>query len=331
MTLQEKVTAWFGEVGKYNDLYLDVFQPSDKAALMELAEGGDLCATCALLKGMKRKERSFPYELEDEETGEKVVITRVEVLDGTTFEVSEEVKDRLYGKLLEVMKDCGTMALYTAAYHLSEGAAVDVTPILLELVGRGEESVADQAPLPPEGGEAARLETPPLGGRGACEKGNKWAAYALYDKYRWGDEEHGIFIDKERAKEYYDLAGDIPYKEEWDPTDEAGEEYPTTREFTLTGDAATLDGIETLIRDLSQRFGILENEEDGLGLFVPQQQLIKLLVGSDSVYYRGNVQYLERKAPDRLVITTEADSGAPLLYALRSCFENLNVEMKDAE
>jgi len=26
---------------------------------------------------------------------------------------------------------------------------------------------ADQAPVPPEGGEAARLETPPLGGRGA--------------------------------------------------------------------------------------------------------------------------------------------------------------------
>ena len=318
MTLQEKVTAWFGEVGKYNDLYLDVFQPSDKAALMELAEGGDLCATCALLKGMKRKERSFPYEFEDEETGEKVVITRVEVLDGTTFEVSEVVKDRLYGKLLEVMKDCGTMALYTAAYHLSEGAAVDVTPILLELVGRGEESVAE------------RIEDPAVL-QELCDKGNKWAAYALYEKYRWGDEEHGIFIDKERAKEYYDLAGEIPYKEEWDPIDDAGEEYPTTREYVLTGDSTTLDGIETLIRDLAQRFGIPENEEDGLGLFVPQQQLIKLLVGSDSVYYRGNVQYLEREAPDRLIITTEADSGEPLLYALRQCFGNLNIEMKDAE
>ena len=318
MTLQEKVTAWFGEVGKYNDLYLDVFQPSDKAALMELAEGGDLCATCALLKGMKRKERSFPYELEDEETGEKVVITRVEVLDGTTFEVSEEVKDRLYGKLLEVMKDCGTMALYTAAYHLSEGAAVDVTPILLELVGRGEESVAE------------RIEDPAIL-QELCDKGNKWAAYALYEKYRWGDEEHGIFIDKERAREYYDLAGEIPYKEEWDPIDDAGEEYPTTREYVLTGDSTTLDGIETLIRDLAQRFGIPENEEDGLGLFVPQQQLIKLLVGSDSVYYRGNVNYLEHEAPDRLVITTEADQGEPLLYALRQCFGNLNIEMKDAE
>ena len=55
---------------------------------------------------------------------------------------------------------------------------------------------------------------------------------------------------------------------------------------------------------------------------------MKVLVGSDTEYNRGNVQHIERKAPDRLVITTEADKGEPLLYALRQCFENLNVEMK---
>ena len=315
MTLQEKVTAWFGEVGKYNDLYLDVFQPSDKAALMELAEGGDLCATCALLKGMKRKERSFPYELEDEETGEKVVITRVEVLDGTTFEVSEEVKDRLYGKLLEVMKDCGTMALYTAAYHLSEGEAVDVTPILLELVGRGEESVAE------------RIEDPAVLQK-LCEKGNKWAAYALYDKYRWGDEKQGIFINRQKAKEYYDLAGEIPYKEGWDDSDDPGEEDPGAYEYVLTGNAATLDGVQKLVNDLCQRFGTPDNE---FGLFVPQRILMKVLVGADTEFYRGNIQNLERKSPERLVITTEADRGEPLLYALRQCFTDLNIEMKEKE
>jgi hypothetical protein len=56
---------------------------------------------------------------------------------------------------------------------------------------------------------------------------------------------------------------------------------------------------------------------------------MKLLVGSDTEYYRGNIQYLERETPDRLVITTEADNGKPLLYALRQCFENLKVEMKE--
>ena len=57
---------------------------------------------------------------------------------------------------------------------------------------------------------------------------------------------------------------------------------------------------------------------------------MKVLVGSDTEYYRGNVKYMEREAPDRLVITTEADKGEPLLYALRHSFETLAAELKDS-
>ena len=164
-----------------------------------------------------------------------------------------------------------------------------------------------------------------------CEKGNRYAAYALYEKYRWGDEANGIFINLQQAKKYYDLARDIPYKEEWDDSDDPGEEDPSTYEYVLTGDDATLDAVQKLINDLCQRFGIPENVEDGLGMYVPQRILMKVLVGSDTEHYRGNIQYLEREAPDRLVITTEADRGEPLLYALRQCFTNLEIEMKEEE
>ena len=287
----------------------------DFAWLKALAEDNIVPAYCLILLGMNRKIREWEETFTDDDTGEEFKFTRSDIVEGTLFEPDETLKKKF------------TQAIYDAATHHGMGTdeircacryPLDKTPLALELIRRGEEDAAEYVDDP------AILQE-------LCDKGNKWAAYALYEKYRWGDEEHGIFIDKERAREYYDLAGDIPYKEEWDPTDDAGEEYPTTREYVLTGDSTTLDGIETLIRDLAQRFGIPENEEDGLGLFVPQQQLIKLLVGSDSVYYRGNVQYLEREATDRLVITTEADSGEPLLYALRSCFENIIVEMKDAE
>ena len=138
-----------------------------------------------------------------------------------------------------------------------------------------------------------------------------------------------------RARFYYDLALKLGYEldedgsDAWDDSDDPGEEFPEEFCYTLTGNAQTLDGVETLIRDLCKRFGIPENEEDGLGLFVPLRMLMKVLVGSDTEYYRGNIQYLERETPDRLVITTEADSGEPLLYALRQCFENLKVEMKE--
>lgn len=86
-----------------------------------------------------------------------------------------------------------------------------------------------------------------------------------------------------------------------------------------------------LIRDLCKRFGIPENEEDGLGLYVPQRALMKVLVGSDTEYYRGNILYLNREAPDRLVITSEADNGDPLLYALRQAYTNLDIEIKETE
>ena len=168
-----------------------------------------------------------------------------------------------------------------------------------------------------------------------CDKGNKYAAWELYWKHCYGDEEHGIFINRKRAREYYDLALKLGYEldedgsDAWDDSDDPGDEFPEEFCYTLTGNAQTLDGVETLIRDLCKRFGIPENEEDGLGLFVPQRMLMKVLVGSDTEYYRGNIQYLERETPDCLVITTEADSGEPLLYALRQCFENLKVEMKE--
>ena len=127
------------------------------------------------------------------------------------------------------------------------------------------------------------------------------------------------------------MAGDIAFKDEWNDKEEPGEPNPGTCEYVLKGNATSLDAVETLIHDLCKRFGIPENEEDGLGLYVPQRALMKVLVGSDTEYYRGNILYLNREAPDRLVITTEADRGEPLLYALRQAFTNLDIEVKETE
>jgi hypothetical protein len=116
--------------------------------------------------------------------------------------------------------------------------------------------------------------------------------------------------------------GDI----DWDDSDDPGEEDPSTYKYTLTGDTGTLNGIRKMIDDLCRDYGTPDNE---LGLFVPQRLLMKLLVGSDTEYYRGNVLHMEQPAPNQLVITTEADNGDPLLYALRECFDNLEITMKE--
>lgn len=134
-----------------------------------------------------------------------------------------------------------------------------------------------------------------------------------------------------KAMFYYDLALKLGYEldedgsDAWDDTDDPGEEFPSTYQYELTGNAKTLNGVETLINDLCQKFGTPDNE---LGLYVPQRQLMKVLVGSNTEFYRGNVISMNRESPDRLIITTEADNGEPLLYTLRYSFENLNVEVK---
>jgi hypothetical protein len=274
----------------------------------------------SLLKSLERNHHRHKETFIDEDTGEEVSVDRDEIVD---FDITEEERELMESIIADVAhlsdEDLKTFRASTIWFWPRK-----FDEFYLELIRRGDE-------------EAAFFIEDPAILQELCDKGNKWAAWELYFKNRYGDEENGIFINKREAREYYDLALKLGYEldedgsDAWDDRDDPGEEYPEEFCYTLTGNAQTLDGVETLIRDLCKRFGIPENEEDDLGLFVPQRMLMKVLVGSDTEYYRGNIQYLERETPDRLVITTEADSGEPLLYALRQCFENLKIEMKSEE
>ena len=297
--------------------YFSLIEPADKKWLMkQVEEREDVCAIYCLLNGMHHKYKFWTETFVDEDTNEEVKLLRYEFVEGSTFEKNEGEEERL---IQMVMENKGLLTIEQLTKLCSE--IDDNQELLLERIKKGDE-------------EATIFIDNPAVLQELCDKGNKYAAWELYWKHYYGDEEQGIFIDRKKAREYYDLALERGYElyedgsDAWDDSDDPGEEYPGTYEYALTGNAETLDGVETLTRDLCKRFGIPENEEDGLGLFVPQRMLMKVLVGSDTEYYRGNIQYLEREALDRLIITTEADKGEPLLYALRQCFENLNVELK---
>ena len=290
--------------------YFSLIEPTDKEWLMkQVEEREDVCAIYCLLHGMHHKYKYWIEKFVDEDTNMEVELLRYEDVEGSTFEKSEGEEERLIQMVME-KKDRLTIEELTKLCSEID----DNQELLLERIEKGDE-------------EAATLINDPATLQELCDKGNKYAAFELYHKCMWGDEENGIFINKREAKHYYDLAGDVPqqYEEEWGDVDDPGEEYPEEFCYTLKGNAQTLDAVETLINDLCHRFGTPGNE---VGLFVPQQMLMKVLVGSGSVYYRGNVMSMERQASDRLVVTTEADKGEPLLYALRHSFENLNVEMK---
>lgn len=306
---QEKVKA----VVK-GEKYLDCFETNDKEWLTELADKGDLYAACCLLQGMNRKERSWPEIFTDEDTNEEVELLRCEIEDGTTFEKDEELEKRLTHQLYDAKKQMSDEELKTIWFF---SLTIDYTPLALERIRRGDEEAASY------------IEAPEVL-QDLCDKGNKYAAYELYHKYLWGDEENGIFISKKNAKSYFDLAMQRDYEfsdeelNELNEPDEPGEECPDEFRYTLKGDSSTLHAVRTLIDDLCQRFGTPGNE---CGLYVPHRMLMKALVGSDTEYYRGNVITMTTESPDSLVIETEADKGEPLLYALRYSFPNINIEM----
>ena len=267
----------------------------------------------SLKKSLERNFHRFKETFIDEDTGKEEEVEREEVIAFDTTEEERELMESIIADVANLSdEDLETFRANTIWFwprHYDE--------FYLELTRRGYED------------QAVFIENPTIL-QELCDKGNKYAAYELYHKCRWGDEENGIFINKREAKHYFDLAGDVlqQYEEEWDDVDDPGEESPEDFCYTLTGNAQTLDGVEKLINDLCQQFGTPDNE---FGLFVPQQILMKMLVGSDSIYYRGNVISMERESPDRLIITTEADNGKPLLYALRHAFSNLTVEMENGE
>ena len=254
--------------------------------------------------------RHFTEYFTDEETGEEVPVEREELTNQNLSDeerqliedIAADVKNLSDEDLEEFESDLSFWVRYRTFDEVG-----------LEYIRRGDEKGAIVID------NVTTLQK-------LCEKGNRYAAYALYEKYRWGNEEQGIFISYSMAKFYYDLAGDIPYKEKWDGSDDPGEEDPSTYKYFLTGKAGTIDGVRVLIDKLCQRFGTPDKE---CGLFVPQRILMKVLVGADTEFYRGNILKMEQPAPDRLVITTEADRGEPLLYALRQFYKDLDIEMKE--
>ena len=243
---------------------------------------------------LKRHFHFWTEVFKDEETGEDLSIERRDILDPDLSDEERQLIKAIAADIPNLTDD----ELHQFREEIMPFDCKTIDLIYIERVRRGDERCAQAA---------------------------------LFQKYYWGDEKQGIFINRQKAKGYYDLAGEIPYKDKWDDSNDPGEPNPSTYEYVLTGNTTSLDAVETLIRDLCKRFGIPENEEDGLGLYVPQRALMKVLVGSDTEYYRGNILYLNREAPDRLVITTEADRGEPLLYALRQRFTDLNIEMKEKE
>lgn len=150
---------------------------------------------------------------------------------------------------------------------------------------------------------------------------NAGFALTLAENYYYGAEEQGIFIDKEKARYYYDLAGeDMPEMEE---DDDLSDIYTVT--FTINGDKQQIGQIAELIKNLTTQFGTPDNE---FGLYLPIKYLTENLVGSNA--YEGNIISCENNDFDGLELKVETNSNVPraLKCALQREFPLLMINYK---
>lgn len=147
---------------------------------------------------------------------------------------------------------------------------------------------------------------------------NAGFALTLAENYYYGAEEQGIFIDKEKARYYYDLAGeDMPEMEE---DCDLSDIYTVT--FTINGDKQQIGQIAELIKNLTTQFGTPDNEH---GLYLPIRYLIEKLTGSNA--YKGNIMSCENNNSDGLELKVETNSNGAraLKWALQREYPLLRI------
>lgn len=282
--------------------YFSLIEPADKEWLMKLAEEDDnIGAIYCLLYGMRKKFRYFYETFIDDDFHEEVECLGWDIVEGSTFEKNEGEEEHMIQKVMEQKHRLSVDELTKLCFEID-----DNKELLMERIKKGDE-------------EAAIFIDDPVILQELCDKGNKTAAENLGCKYACGDEANGIFIDHKRASRYMELAD-----KDYNPKDYEEEDMPREFDYILKGNAETLSGICTMVDDLCHRFGTPDNE---CGMFVPLGPVMKALVGTP--YYRGNIMSMNQDAPDGLTLHAEANSGAPLLYALCQAYTNLDVEVKE--
>ena len=270
--------------------FLHLLQPEDKKWLLDL---DNIEADCIVLAGMYHSWRTWEESFTDEDTGETLTVERHELLNTPLFESHEGEAEALLEKVCTArdtrrkIKDI----VRTLSFH----TPLNYTRLLVDNV----ENLYDDDRL--------------------------WAYKEIGDLYRWGKEEFGFFIDKQKAKEYYDKAGvtdENPLKD----SDKHDDPDPCIYIYTVRGEITPL---KELTEKIANKYGDTENE---LGWYVPMNIFMYYLVRTDPkrADYCGNLLSAEEKDGALLLkFETERDQNAFFVYALKAKFPELEVEIEE--
>lgn len=269
--------------------YLYLLQPEDKQWLLDMDRTE---AYCIVLAGMYHSWHTWEESFTDSDTGETVTVERHELLTTPLFESHEGEAEALLEK---VCNDSDTLRkIKDIVWTLSTYTPLNYTHLLVDNI----ENLYDDDRL--------------------------WACKEMGDLYRWGKEEFGFFIDKQKAKEFYDKAGAAD-ENPLNDSDEHDNPDPCTYTYTVRGEITPL---KELTEKIANKYGDTENE---LGWYVPMNIFMYYLVGTDPKRYDycGNLLSAEEKdGALQLMIETERGQNA-FAYALKAKFPELEVEIEE--
>jgi hypothetical protein len=240
---------------------------------------------------MYRSWRTWEESFTDEDTGETVTVERHEILTTPLFESHEGEAEALLEKVCTARGTLGKIK--DIVWTLRTYTPLNYTRLLVDNI---ENLYGDRL----------------------------WACKEIGDLYRWGKEEFGFFIDKQKAKEYYDKAG-VTDENPLEDCDKHDDPDPCIYIYTVRGEITPL---KELAEKIANRYGDVDNE---LGLYAPINIFMYYLVGTDPKRYDycGNLLRVEEKA-DALVLKIETERGQnAFAYALKAKFPELEVEIEE--
>ena len=277
------------------DIMLQVYafwhllQPEDKQWLLDLDRSE---ADCIVLAGMYHSWRTWEESFTDENTGETITVERHELLTTPLFESHEGEAEALLEKVCTARD---TRRKIKDIVWTLRTTPLNYTPLLVDNV----ENLYDDDRL--------------------------WAYKEIGDLYRWGKEEFGFFIDKQKAKEYYDKAG-VTDENPLEDSDKHDDPDPCIYIYNVRGEITPL---KELTEKIANKYGDTENE---LGWYVPMNIFMYYLVRTDPkrADYCGNLLFAEEKNGALLLkFETERDQNAFFAYALKAKFPELEVEIEE--
>ena len=274
--------------GFYLNECLGLMKPEDKEWLLA---ADSLTCDAMVLAVMYISYRTEVEPFFDEETNEEISIERTLLTDIPLFEYDAEFEQRVFKRFCDVY-----MELPYEEYYKVCG-----------MLGYTKLSTQEQS-YNRLMAEQKRIES------GVTAYYDEDIYMEFGDIYREGWEKFGFFIDRQKAKVYYEKANF-----DYDPLDDEPYFDPRNFKITIKGDASEF---KALIDKYTEMPG---NE---LGIYAPTNKIMHELVGTDLAEYKGNILFVNVE-DGNLVIDAEMNiSATPLKYALLKRYPQLEVDVE---